>query len=395
MTKKIHVWPKELIETEGKITASAVIESPDSKREQLWYRLPVEFGSCLAKDSNVFLLGTLFKAMRNSADLVIHGQVSATLLRNLVEFQSAWNSWRCDRYTAVDITADYERKQTQYGKADSAVSAFSGGVDSCFTIFRHSSGTCGRLKENLEAALLVHGFDIPIEEKDAFERTAVNSKRIVESIGKKFITMATNFRQLGDDWEDAHGAAIASVLTLLSGRYSKGLIASTEPYNNLVLPWGSNPVTDFLLSSNAFSIIHDGASFNRNDKIRAILNWPEAMRYLRVCWQGRQRDRNCCQCEKCIRTILNFRCIGAGLPECFPRDVSDRQIAALRGLNSVQAAYLKEILLETKAAGIEKSWVRALEKCLKLNQSRSYSQMLWLKSKIITKARAAGIGVGV
>ena len=390
MIDKIYVWPKEPIEADGHITVSAVIEGPKSEREQLWYRLPTEFSYCLAKDSDAFLLGTLFKAMRNSADLVIHGQVSEALLRNLVEFQSAWNSWRCDRYTAVDITADCERKQTRYGRPDSAVSAFSGGVDSCFTIFRHSNGSCGRLKENLEAALLVHGFDIPIEEKDAFDRTTENSKKIVQSIDKKFITMATNFRQLADDWEDAHGAAIASVLTLLSGGFSKGLIASTEPYNNLVLPWGSNPVTDSLLSSDAFSIIHDGASFNRNDKIRAILSWPEAMRYLRVCWQGRQRDRNCCQCEKCIRTILNFRSIGTGLPECFSHDVTARQIATLRGLNSVQAAYLKEILSEAKAAGIEKSWVKALEKCLKLNQSRGYSQLFSLKSKIMTRA---GVGV--
>ncbi|MFC1676093.1 hypothetical protein ACFL3G_03395 [Planctomycetota bacterium] len=390
MTKKIHVWPKEPIEDDGYITVSAIIEGPESDCERFWYRLPAEFSCCMAKDSDVFLLGTIFKAMRNSADLVIHGQVSATLLRNLVEFQSVWNSWRCDRYTVIDITVESERKQTQYGRGDTAVSAFSGGVDSCFTIFRHSNGTCGRLKENIEAAMLVHGFDIPIEEKDAFERTAVNSKRIVESLGKKLITISTNFRQLGDDWEDAHGAAIASALTLLSGGFSKGLIASTEPYNDLVLPWGSNPVTDFLLSSDAFSVIHDGASFNRNDKIHAILSWPEAMRYLRVCWQGHQRDRNCCQCEKCIRTILNFRSIGAGLPECFPRDVSDRQITALRGLNSVQAAYLKEILSKAKAAGIEKSWVKALEKCLKLNQSRGYSQLFSLKSKIMTRA---GVGV--
>ncbi len=89
---------------------------------------------------------------------------------------------------------------------------------------------------------------------------------------------------------------------------------------------------------------------------------------MRVCWQGEQKDRNCGRCEKCIRTVLNFRAVGLGLPECFEQDVNNRQILSLKGLNSVQIAYLDEILSTARAASISDSWVTTLEKCIEQNR---------------------------
>jgi hypothetical protein len=171
---------------------------------------------------------------------------------------------------------------------------------------------------------------------------------------------------------------------LHENNFSIGLIASSFPYHRLVLPWGSNPVTDGLLSSDAFKIVHDGASFTRIDKVNEIANWPEALRYLRVCWQGEQKDRNCGRCEKCIRTILNFRVLGFGLPSCFEQDVSDQQILALKGLDSVAIAFFSDILSAAKAASIRKPWVYALKKCLKCSHPAAIG-----KRTIIQKIRRA------
>ena len=44
-----------------------------------------------------------------------------------------------------------------------------------------------------------------------------------------------------------------------------------------------------------FSIIYDGAEERRIGKARLITQWSEAMKYLRVCWQGEQNDVNCCE----------------------------------------------------------------------------------------------------
>ena len=382
MMEKTHLWPQEIAESDGVVTASVIIEHPKHGSKRLWYRVPVEHKSTLTKGCNPFVLGTIFKAMRESTDLIVHGEVSPSLLRNLEEFQAAWACWRPERYAKIEIIADTEREPQRNSNSDKTIVAFSGGVDSVFTVWRHRTGRCGRLKRDLQAGLMVHGFDIPLDQRDVFNRAAEKSAKMLTSQNMKLISLATNFKNLGDDWEDAFAAATASCLMMLEGGYSVGLFGSSEPYHSLVLPWGSNPVTDGMLSSDTFQIIHDGAAFTRNEKVREIANWPEALQYLRVCWQGAQKDRNCGYCEKCIRTILNFRVMGVDLPQCFEQDVSDSQIVRISRLNAAQIAEYTQILSAAKTASISKSWVKAVDMCLRLNRlrlkARQIPVMRWL-----------------
>jgi len=367
MTSSTHVWLEGRSSVENEICVSAMIESPQSKPVRLWYRFPVETASLLTESGDPFVLGTLFLAMRAGTDLVIHGQVSPSLLKNLEEYQALWACWQPSRYRRVGISCDLEREDTRLVASKQAVVAFSGGVDSCFTVWRHRTNSCGRLKRKVSAGLMVHGFDIPLEKKKIFDRAAARSALLLESLNVGLIPMASNFRSLGDYWGDAHGAAVASCLMMLQGGYDEGLIGSTWTYDTAI-PWGSSPVGDWMLSNQMFQNIHDGAAFSRADKLQTIASWPEAQRYLRVCWAGRENDRNCCHCEKCIRTILNFRALGLGLPKCFERDVSDQQIANLAGLQAGALNELKRVLILARQKGLKDSWVDALEKCVRKNQ---------------------------
>ncbi|MGH7844652.1 MAG: O-methyltransferase, partial [Candidatus Binatia bacterium] len=307
---------------------------------------------------------------REQTDLTIHGEVSPSLLRNLEEFQVAWNCWLPEQYARIEITADCEREEPEINLPNDAVAAFSGGVDSAFTIFRHRKGLCGRLRRDVRAAIMIQGFDIPLNQAYMFQRALNRSERILASLGVELIPVSTNLRELGLNWGHSFGAAMAACLTLFKGGYRAGLLGSSEPYCSLVLPWGSNPVTDSLLSSDSFQIIHDGAGFTRTDKVRMIANWSEAMLFLRVCWEGERLDRNCGQCEKCIRTMLNFRVNSISLPQSFERDVSDREIREVSGLNRPQLAELRQILAAAKRASVRESWVAALDRCIKRNDRR-------------------------
>lgn len=374
MTARINVWPEDRTEFEEVITTSVVIEYPNQERARLWYRVSIEQQAALTASHDPFVLGTVFTAMGQAADLVVHGQVSPSLLRNLEEFQAAWVCWRPERYTKVEITADVERESPAANNMGAAITAFSGGADSCFTVWRHKTGQCGRLKRNIQAGVMVHGFvDTPLEQPDSFERAAAKSARILTSLGLPLIPIITNFRELEDDWEDAHGAGLGSCLMMFQGGYGAGLIGSSRPYQ-AIIPWGSNPVTDWMMSSDSFQVIHDGAALIRHEKLRQIANWPEAMQNLRVCWQGEQKDRNCGRCEKCIRTILSFRAMRLDMPSCFEQDVNDAQILGLKNLRLGEIYYLNEILSLAKAASISESWVAALEECLRKNRMRANGQ---------------------
>lgn len=366
---EIHLWSEEATAQDGKIILGFKRETPGSEPEHIWYQVPAEQNAALTTSCDPFVLGSIFFAMRKGMNLVVHGEVSPTLLRNLTELQSFWAKCKPEYYTYIEIIADHEREQPRHPDG-AAVCAFSGGVDSCFTAWRHRSGLAGRLQRNLQAAVMVHGFDITLRKKDDFERSAARVKKLLDSLGILFIPMATNLKKQGIDWEDEHGCALASCLALFQGQYTSGLIASADAYPKLTIPWGSSPITDHLLSSQAFEIVHDGAAYYRSDKVRWVAEWPEALQYLRVCLVGAEKDRNCCRCEKCTRTILSFRAWGLGKPACFEQDASDSQIMGLKYFHPTLINEYAAILAVARQTGQTGSWIRALQLSMVLNRMR-------------------------
>jgi len=341
--KTLHLWPEATNQNDDQITAGFTLEEPGVERKQFWYRLPATRRSALSQSCDPFLLAVLFKAMRTPAHLVVHGPVSPSLLRNLEEYQTIWANWCPETYSHIEIQADSEQEQSQ-APTGAVVSGFSGGLDSSFSVYRHRTQNLGRARQNLTAAIFIHGFDIALSRVEAYQRAAVNARIMLDSLGVEMIPLAMNLKQMGDRWEHSHAAALASCLMLLQGGFSAGLIASSYPYADLQIGWGSNPVTDWLLSSASFQIIHDGAGFNRFEKIRAISEWPAALQHLRVCLRGKERDKNCCQCRKCVRAILYFRFAGCGLPPCFEHDVSNLQVLRINFPSQAGINILHEML---------------------------------------------------
>lgn len=368
--KTLHIWPEEPVVRDGYITISSTIEIPENSRKTLWYKIPESSQQYVTNACDHFAVGSVFLMMKISVDARIHGQVSPSLLRNLQAFQSAWVSWRPD-LANVDIFADLELEDTPPTPSMQAIMAFSGGVDSCFTAFRHTLSKTERFPRKLTTALMVQGFDIPLDDSKGFALAADRSRRMLSSIGIDLITISTNYREVIGDWNHSHGSAIASCLYLFRKGFSEGLIGQTFTYGELRnVTEGVNALTDPLLSSNSFRIIPDGAAFKRADKILAFKDWPEALQNLRVCWEGAQKDQNCCNCEKCMRNILTFRSIGLGLPPCFERDISIGQIKTLRmGDQARRRSRYESLLPLAKAHGTTGDWTHVLKSRLE-RQSR-------------------------
>jgi hypothetical protein len=270
---------------------------------------------------------------------------------------------------------------------------FSGGVDSCFSAFRHATGIGTRFPQRVTAGLMVHGFDIPLEQVDTFQRASQHSRAILESVGIDLLTCSTNFCELGLTWPHSFGSAAASCLTLLAGRFGGGMIAQGVPYSSYRhLAEGSNPLSDPLLGSNGFPILPDGSGYLRADKVLLMKDWPEFNRLLRVCWQGKRLDQNCCKCEKCIRNILTFRALGLGLPVCFEADVSDEQLKSLRTLKEITISVGYDPLIElAKSSGCQESWVGVLEKRIsrsrRVRSSKTYEFYDYYKHRVVRMLR--------
>jgi hypothetical protein len=309
-----------------------------------------------------FVFGIIFYAMGLAQGVRVHGRMSTDALRNLNEFQEAWTLWKGKIYTKVDIVPDEIVDCMANGERE-AIAAFSGGVDSMFTVIRHATGRLGLASYPLKkAVLLVHGFDVPLAEPEQLEALKERTRPFVRELNLEVRTIRTNLKELClQDWEDSFMSQLAACLHNYSHEFSCGLVGSSESYDSLVLPWGSNPATDHLLSGAALRIVHDGAGYSRTRKVEEIAKNPTATSVVKVCWEGRETFKNCGLCEKCMRTLLNFLAVGVVNPPCFSEPLDILRIREIPLHNDAQCAELVSIVAYVKAKGIEAEWINELE----------------------------------
>jgi hypothetical protein len=363
----LHIYPREKQISKGQVILSSLLVFPDGSRQELWYSLDEPWAHAVTSHADCFAVGTVCLAMRHGFPLFIHGPVSPSLLTNLEEFQAIWHCWKPEECTQVDLRAETER-EAPHGPLDSAVACYSGGVDASFTIWRHLKGQVGRRSRRIAAALFLHGCDIPLTEEDAFDRAAFGAEDVLAAYNVPLLRLKTNWRSVPSlsqlRWNDVFGTTFASAMHVVNGLAQSGLLASGDKYY-FVRPHGSSPLTDRLLSSHSMQITNDAGEFSRIQKVAQLAQWTQVLPHLRVCWEGKEHDRNCGRCEKCIRTILNFRVVGAALPPCFDMDVTDAMIASVAIRNSAQRNELLGIVDEAERSGrFKERWVQTLRKRL-------------------------------
>ena len=319
----INVLPDCIIN--GQVYRRAMIQRNRQRATELWFSVPIDQAKNLNPNADCFLIAMLMQAMFDKVPIqVVGGGVSTGLIENLNQFQEHWQHWR-PVLSKVEIIADHVA--INLNKSDNKILAFSGGLDSCHALLHHNVSN-SQASTAVQAALMVHGFDIPLSATCDFYTAFNRAKQITKSVDVPIIKMRTNFRGVvKDHWQDPHGAALAAALSLMAGGFNVGIIASTMN-KNIDSVWGSNPVSDPLLSSTIFTIKHFGHDKSRLDKFSAIASWKTAIRYLRVCWQDSGHGENCGQCRKCMMTQLSMHCLKLSL-ECFnqplnPADLDEK-----------------------------------------------------------------------
>jgi len=312
-----------------------------------------------AYECDPFLMMLLMEAMRENLSIHVHGTVDKELLSNLTEFQRFWHRCRPSMFLEVPI----EVAAVSLGAPinELAICTFTGGVDSSFTAWRHSQRLNGHRNRPLGLACMLHGADIPLTNRSGFAAAFRKAEETLASVGIKLSAARTNFRDISRvNWEDSHGIVIGATLSCFKRRAGIGLIASGKPYDHLRTAWGSSPITDPLLSSSSFRVIHDGADQDRTEKASALVGWEQALLNLRVCWEGSEVDRNCGHCHKCTLTKLNFLAAGARVPPAFSSSDILNDIRSLVMPKDIDTCREWDMLLgHATAQGIEADWVDA------------------------------------
>jgi hypothetical protein len=325
-----------------------------------------------------FVCSILFYAMQLGNPLRVHGRLSSSAAYNLDDFQRAWALWRPHKYKRIDIIAD--EIVGLCPKGTKTLQAFSGGVDANFTLLNNNHIRKGKGGYHIEAAVFVQGFDIATQNDDAFHALVDRYRPFLNERGVELHAVKTNSKELAiQDWSDSHTAELAAILHQFDGQFSRALAGSAEPYDHLLFPLGSNPITDHLVSGDLMAFIHDGAGYSRTEKIEALSKHRAFLENLRVCWEGIDNTKNCGSCEKCIRTRLNFSAAGCDAPPCFDKPFTPDLITKIRPRNDVQISELSGIISYLERNDKHPAWKALLEK--KIAYLRLYRTLIRLLEK--------------
>ena len=375
----------------------------DGREEPLWIDVPAADAAGLRVSGDPFLAWLAPLAATRGEALRLEAPVDAQLLLQVREVLRIWHIWYPQLADVEVVAPDNTESRPAYAETPSpappevlerparrTASMFTGGVDSFFTVLRHDAGEGTPATVSIDDLLYVHGFDVPLQNIAAAQRVQVSLQRAADSLGKRFLFVATNLRDTCfgvTDWPRlAHGAALAGVAHALSGAYHTVLLGSSAGYGDLRF-WGSHPLTDPMFSSSRLAFLHDGAAFMRVQKTEYVVRSPIAMRHLRVCWESTAGD-NCGTCNNCIRTMVSLDALGVlDRSATFSREQLDLRRAARiycrHDYDYRQFGYVRDLAVREQrpdiAAAVESSLAgsRRLAKRLALVRQLRDRRVVW------------------
>jgi len=298
--------------------------SADINGREVWFQ---SREVTLQADATAFVMAYLAAAQTSGRDIETKQEVSARLLEQLPMISGMFNQW-WQLGPSPDVRC-IARAETKASRNERTGLFFSCGMDSMDALIRRH--------EDVDDLVLVHGFDVALDDSERFQALRKQAEAVAEMAGKDLIVIETNlrserlFRKGG--WVRSHGAAMAAIGQLLGGRMGRMLIASSLSGYDLS-PWGSHPMLDHFWSTNQVKFEHFGEDMWRLDKLGMHGSHPMVQKHLCVCWEGRGVPVNCGCCEKCVRNQLGLRIQSHPTPACFPQGVNLEQ--AIKSLPTIQ-----------------------------------------------------------
>jgi hypothetical protein len=296
------------------VRVTGTIHSAEGERT-VWFELPRDCEADVTTSGDPWLALMLPYAVQTGEPIELSLAVDPLLLENARQLVGTWVGWYPD-LANCEIHAPTQRAAVSGGRG---AQFFSGGVDSWFTLLRHTETTSRFPKiGEVDDLITVAGLDIPIGNVDEFAQLAGSTREVAEKFGKRHVVIRTNLREhMEGAWKAAwgprwgslsHAAALAAMGLLLQRRYARVLIGSTGL--GVLRPWGSHPMTDVLFSTSTTSFLHDHPLYSRAQKTERVAESVYAVSRLKVCFTG-GTFRNCSVCSKCHRTLLSLDIVGA------------------------------------------------------------------------------------
>lgn len=377
MTHTLHISPPEIHSPSHTILRACLATSSGEEFHQYMDIKSTEGVTIEADDlQDAWCIFFIHKMMEIGGKFSITGpgKLSRSLLVNLDRYAEAWNRWMPETFHRITINVPVLREDAALPLQDETISCFSGGLDACFTAYRHRKGLAGPQNLNLTACVMFQGADIKEDNQDHFEKAFSKAEELLQDIGiHQFYRLKTNFRELNTDYEMTYHTMLMGGMRAFTSRFGYFMAASEGSYDSFSYPWASNPITDHYLGSHSKEAVTDGMGFDRTEKAAVVGRWEKAMRLLRCCWEGEDQSGNCGVCTKCRLTIMNFMAMGIPRDDilCMPKNAMNEDISQIQFNRPFRVLYAQEILKHAKVNGLgQEPWVVTLERRLEEREVR-------------------------
>jgi len=304
----------------------------DDEPFRLWFRFPARYAPEGKPDASVFVPPALVRSLRRGEDLIVEGPVSPRLLDGLPATMRAYRSFFSGRIRKP-IAVEADRVAPGPGRELTAT-MFTRGVDSSYAALEARDDPA--LLPGLTHAVYAPAWNAASWSDALRDRKTEATRRAAADIGLELIELESNIT-------DHFGRGLLAAALALG--FTNVLIPSGRAFSELV-PKGTHPQLDPRLSTERTEIHHYGDA-SRLQKVERISQVPAVGNWLRVCrLEGLEDDRNCCRCEKCLRTMLELHVCGA-LVDCpaFDRPLTVEAVATMADLKgAIQSPRYDEIL---------------------------------------------------
>lgn len=371
MSNELRISPPK-VHSPHKTTLEAILSTAAGKEYHQYMDIESTGNVDIDEDDlpDAWCIFFIHKMMETGGEFSITGpgRLSRSLLVNLDRYAEAWNRWMPDIFHRITINAAV-RDDSALPQRKEAISCFSGGLDACFTAYRHRKGLAGLQTLNLTACVMFQGADIAESNQEHFDKAFSKAGELLDDLGiRQFYRIRTNFRSMEMDYEMTYHTMLMGGMRVFTSRFGYFMAGSEGSYDSFSYPWASNPITDHYLGSHSKEAITDGMGYDRTEKAGIIAQWDKAMALLRCCWEGEDASDNCGVCTKCRLTIMNFMAMGVPRERitCMPRNAMNEDISHIQFNRPFRVLYAQEILKHARANGLEQEpWVITLERRLK------------------------------
>ncbi|MBI9043694.1 MAG: hypothetical protein JEZ06_04365 [Anaerolineaceae bacterium] len=363
--------------------------------EELWYRFPSKFSEKTNLQMDAFAPSALLLAMYTGEDLFIKGNISPRIAYNLSEFHEIFLEWYPREFHRIKIHYENLEVIPPFEGETAVCTAFSGGVDSFYTLWSHIQDNQSIPQARLTHGVFIKGLDLRLEDGDNFDKTFKIYDQIYKKLGLELIPAATNaylFSEFRIDWTIFFGVSLIGAALLLSPWMQRFYVPSGQTSYQNLFPQGSSPITDHLLSNEATDIVHHGTTISRFDKINTLVQWPVTHHRIRVCSDKRSLSsvNNCSVCHKCYRTMIYLELLNANqFYDNFKKKMSVVDFirwGTIKPLNRIHAKSILKRAFQTKRYRIA-FWIRVTLLLDSLRKTILNSAKFFLKQDTLFKMK--------